>query len=193
MATEARTLGVDIVTDAPVACVLTRDGHASGVVLADGRELSARVVVGNLHPQTLYLGLVDADALDAADPDFRARMGRWQSGSGSFRMNVALSELPDFSSAPGTHAQPHHGSGIIMAPSLAYMERAWLDAKRDGMSREPIVEVLIPSTLDDSLAPPRQHVASLFCQQFNPVLPDGRSWDERRDEAADLIIDTVTR
>jgi phytoene dehydrogenase-like protein len=73
------------------------------------------------------------------------------------------------------------------------MERAWLDARRDGWSREPVVEMLIPSTLDDSLAPPGQHVASLFCQQFAPELPEGASWDDHRETVADLVIDTVTR
>src|SRR5262249_14519619 len=77
------------------------------------------------------------------------------------------------------------------APSLAYMDTAFLDAKSFGWSRKPIVEMLIPSTLDDSLAPPGQHVASLFCQQFAPTLADGRSWDDVREEVADLIIDTV--
>ena len=194
IATEARSHGVEITTGNAVERVLTHIGaggaRASGVALADGSEITARCVIGNLNPKLLYLKLVDAKALE---PDFRARMERWKCGSGSFRMNVALAELPDFTCAPGTQAQPHHSSGIIIGPSLAYLDRAYDDAKRDGMSSEPIVEVLIPSTLDDSLAPRGQHVASLFCQQFNPVLPDGRSWDERRDEAAERIIDTVTR
>jgi phytoene dehydrogenase-like protein len=106
-------------------------------------------------------------------------------------MNVALSELPDFTCLPGVGE--HHQSGIVMAPTLDYMDRAYLDAKRDGISREPVVEMLIPSTVDGSLAPPGQHVASLFCQQFAPVLPNGRNWDDEREAAADLIIDTVTR
>jgi len=190
IAAEARAHGVEISTDSAVVRVLADGRSASGVALADGSEISARTVIGNLNPKLLYLKLVDPELLDA---DFRARMERWKCGSGSFRMNVALSELPDFNSAPGKHAQPHHSSGIIIAPSLAYQDRAWVDARREGMSAEPIVEVLIPSTLDDSLAPPGQHVASLFCQQFNPELPDGRSWDDRRDEAAERIIDTVTR
>jgi len=190
IATEARHHGVEISTGVAVERVLTRNGKATGVTLADGTEFGARAVIGNLHPQLLYLKLVEAAELE---PDFRQRMTRWQSGSGAFRMNVALSELPDFICAPGTNMQPHHSSGIIMAPTLAYMDRAYHDAREHGMSREPIVEVLIPSTLDDTLAPKGQHVASLFCQQFNPKLPDGRSWDERREEAADLIIDTVTR
>jgi phytoene dehydrogenase-like protein len=106
-------------------------------------------------------------------------------------MNVALSELPDFTCLPGPGE--HHQSGIIIAPTLDYMDRAFIDAKTHGMSKEPIVEMLIPSTVDDSLAPPGQHVASLFCQQFAPILPDGRSWDGEREAAADLIIATVDK
>jgi phytoene dehydrogenase-like protein len=106
---------------------------------------------------------------------------------------VALSELPDFTCLPGTAMAEHHQSGIVIAPSLDYMDRAYIDAKAFGWSRRPIVEILIPSTLDDSLTPPGRHVASLFCQQFAPVLPDGRSWDDCREQAADLIIDTVDR
>jgi phytoene dehydrogenase-like protein len=189
LAAEARAHGVDIATDAAVARVLAKHGRAAGVALADGSEIAAPVVIGNLNPRLLYLDLVDEKDLE---PDFVSRMRRWKTGSGSFRMNVALAELPDFRCRPGTHAQPHHSSGIIMGPSLDYLDQAYTDARAEGMSRHPIVEVLIPSTLDDSLAPPGQHVASLFCQQFNPVLPAGQSWDQRRDEAAERIIDTVT-
>jgi phytoene dehydrogenase-like protein len=108
-------------------------------------------------------------------------------------MNVALSELPDFSVLPGTAQAEHHASGIVIAPGMDYMDTAYDDAKAHGWSRNPIVEICIPSTLDDSLAPPGAHVASLFCQQFAPTLPDGRSWDDEREAAADTIIDTVTR
>jgi phytoene dehydrogenase-like protein len=106
-------------------------------------------------------------------------------------MNVALSELPDFTCLPGKTVGEHHQSGIILAPTLDYMDQAFMDARQFGWSKKPIVEILIPSTVDDSLAPPGQHVASLFCQQFAPVLPDGRNWDDEREAAADLIIDTV--
>ena len=108
-------------------------------------------------------------------------------------MNVALSELPDFSCLPGRQLADHHTAGIILAPTLRYMEQAYFDARMGGWSRQPIVEMLIPSTLDDSLAPPGQHVASLFCQHVAPQLPDGASWDTHRDAVADLMIDTVTR
>jgi phytoene dehydrogenase-like protein len=190
LALEARSHGVEIVTNAAVSKVLSKNGRASGIVLADGSEVAARAVIGNLNPKLLYLDLVDAQDLE---PDFVARMQGWRCASGAFRMNVALAELPDFTSRPGTTAQPHHSSGIIIGPSLEYLDRAWSDARARGMSREPVIEILIPSTIDDSLAPRGQHVASLFCQQFDPVLPHGQTWDDRRDEAANLIIDTVTR
>jgi len=141
-----------------------------------------------LNPKLLYGRLIEPSALD---PDFRERMAHWRCGSGTFRMNVALSELPDFTALPGRALADHHTAGIIMAPSLAYMDRAYLDAKAGGWSKRPIVEMLIPSTVDDSLAPPRQHVASLFCQHVAPELPNGASWDAHRDEVADLMIDLV--
>jgi phytoene dehydrogenase-like protein len=105
-------------------------------------------------------------------------------------MNVALSELPQFNDMPASGA--HLGAGIIMAPSLEFMDRAYLSARTDGIARAPIVEMLIPSTIDDSLAAPGTHVASLFCQHFRYELPNGRRWQDERDTAADLIIDTVT-
>lgn len=186
MASACRDAGVEIEVDAPVARVLTDHGKAVGIRLADGREVAASRVIANLGPKPLFDKLVDPADLDV---DFRARMAGYAVGSGSFRMNLALSELPRF----GARAEPgpHLSAGIIMAPSLDYMERAFADSKALGWSREPIVEMLIPSTLDDTLAPRGQHVASLFCQQYNPVLPDGRSWDDARETAADAIIDTI--
>jgi phytoene dehydrogenase-like protein len=189
MAQEATARGVELSVETPVARVNVANGRATGVTLADGGVVDARLVVGNVNPRLLYLSMVESGDLDA---EFRARMERWKCGSGSFRMNVALSELPDFRCAPGTHAQPHHQSGIVIAPSLAYMDRCWTDARAHGIPAAPIVELLVPSTLDPTLAPQGAHVASLFCQHFAPELPDGRSWDERRDEAAERIIDTVT-
>ena len=188
MARACEAKGVEILIDAPVDRVLVEGGRAAGVGLADGRRLAAPVVVSNLNPSLLFERLVDPGDLPA---DFRRAIGGYRNGSGTFRMNVALSEPPDFSCLPGRAVAEHHQSGIIIAPSLDYMDRAFHDAKTFGWSRAPIVEVLVPSTLDDTLAPPGAHVASLFCQQFAPSLPDGRSWDDARDAAADLIIDTV--
>ncbi|HEX4097326.1 MAG TPA: NAD(P)/FAD-dependent oxidoreductase, partial [Caulobacteraceae bacterium] len=123
------------------------------------------------------------------DADFRERIGRYRSGSATFRINVALSELPRFACLP--EAGDHLTAGIIIGPSLGYMDRAFMDARTLGWSQAPIVEMLIPSTLDDSLAPEGRHVASLFCQHTAPTLADGRSWDDCKDEVADLMIATV--
>jgi len=180
--------GVEIELEASVARVLVEGGRAAGVALESGREAPARAVVANVGPRILYDRLIDPSDLT---PEFRRRVRSFKVGSGVFRMNVALSELPDFTCLPGRAAAEHHMSGIILAPTLGYMDEAYQDARRLGWSRAPIVEMLIPSTVDDTLAPAGAHVASLFCQQFAPELPDGRSWDEAREAAADLIIDTV--
>jgi len=181
-------IGVQISVDAPVERVLVDGGRAVGVRLEGGQEVMGQSIVSNVGPRLLYDRLIDPADLA---PEFRRRVKGFKVGSGTFRMNVALSELPRFTCLP--EAGEHHQSGIIIAPTLDYMDRAYTDAKQTGMSKAPIVEMLIPSTVDDSLAPPGQHVASLFCQQFAPELPDGRSWDDVREEAADLIIDTVER
>ena len=190
MAAEARARGVEITTEADVARIAVADGAARAAVLADGTEIAARCVVSNVNPKMLYLNLLDERELD---PDFVFRIRNFKCGSATFRINVALAGLPDFGALPGTSVQEHHQSGIIMAPSLAYMERAYFDARTHGWSREPVVEMLIPSTVDDTLAPPGRHVASLFCQHFSYDLPDGKSWDDCKEQAADLVIDTVTR
>ncbi len=180
--------GVIISTDAPVERVLVDGGRAVGVRIEGGEAVFGRSIVANVGPRLLYDRLIDPADLPA---DFRRRVKGFKVGSGTFRMNVALAELPRFTCLP--EPGEHHRSGIILAPTLDYMDRAYGDAKRIGMAKEPIVEMLIPSTVDDSLAPPGRHVASLFCQQFAPVLPGGRSWDDEREAAADLIVDTVER
>ena len=193
MAAACIDAGVEISLEAPVERVLVDGGRVAGLRLEGGAEVAAPLVAANVGPALLYRRMIDASDLDA---DFRRRIAGFKTGSGTFRMNVALSELPDFAVLPGKgpagSGADHHTAGIVIAPGLDYMDRAHDDARACGWSREPIVEMLIPSTLDDSLAPPGAHVASLFCQQFAPDLPDGRSWDDEREAAADRIIDTVT-
>src|SRR5712691_11420936 len=188
MAKAATARGAEIRLSAPIAKVIVERDRAVGVATERGEEIRARAVVSNLNPKLLYLRLIDADALP---PDFRRRIETYRCGSGTFRLNVALSELPDFTALPGREPAEHHTAGIIIAPSLAYMEQAYFDARSTGWSRRPIVELVVSSTLDDSLAPPGQHVASLFCQHVAPELPDGSSWDVHRDSVADLMIATV--
>ncbi len=190
MARAAAGHGVEIETDAPVREVLIERGRACGVVHADGRVERAAAVAANVDPKRLYTGMIPDGALD---PAFLRRMRAWRCGSGTFRINVALSQLPSFTALPGREAGDHHTAGIILGPSLGYMERAYCDARQLGWSREPIIEMVIPSTLDDTLAPRGAHVASLFCQHVAPQLPDGRSWSDHRERVADLMIETVDR
>jgi phytoene dehydrogenase-like protein len=186
MANAAGRNGVRIDVGAGVHEVLVEGGRASGIVLDDGTPVRARAVIANVDPQQLFQILVPREAVPSA---MAARMKRWKTGSGTFRMNVALSKRPEFSALPA--AGDHLTAGIILAPSLSYMDQAYRDCVRHGWSRAPIIEMLIPSTLDDSLAPPGTHVASLFCQHVAPQFPDGSSWEEHRETVADLMIDTV--
>ena len=188
MARAALARGAVLRLNTPVRQVLVEGARAVGVVTESGETLRAAAVISNLNPKLLYLNMFEPRALPA---EFRERIGYYRCGSGTFRMNVALAELPDFTCLPGRQPADHHTAGIILAPTLAYMERAYFDARALGWSRQPIIELVIPSTLDDSLAPKGQHVASLFCQHVAPQLPQGASWDAHREAVADLMIDTV--
>jgi phytoene dehydrogenase-like protein len=185
MARACREKGVEIVLDAPVEELIVEKGRVQGAVAA-GKAWRARQVAAGVNPRLLFDRLIPEGAVA---PDIARRMSGWACESATFRMNVALSELPSFTSLPG--AGDHLTAGIIIGPSLGYMDRAFTDARRDGWSRAPIVEILIPSTLDDSLAPAGAHVASLFCQHFPYHVPGG--WPARREEVADHIIETVDR
>ena len=165
MAKAAAAHGADIRVGAAVREVIVEKGRATGVVTEQGEAIRARAVISNLNPKLLYLRLIDRALLP---PSFVERIEKWRCGSGTFRMNVALSELPDFTCLPGRDLAEHHTAGIIMAPSLAYMEQAYFDARTHGWSSEPIVEMVISSTLDDTLAP-----AGAACRE--PVLPARRA------------------
>jgi len=186
MAAEARVRGVTIDLNAPVSRVLVERGSAVGVVLEDGRELHARAVASNVNPKLLYQRLIDPSVLA---PEFNESIANYRCGSGTLRINVALSELPDFSCLPNVAGEvaPHHASGIVFGPSLQYMDRAWHSAEANGFADAPIVEMLIPSTIDDSLAPKGAHVASLFCQQFKP----DADWSMLKDQAVNAVFDVV--
>ncbi len=188
MRAEAEARGVTVRTDAPVRSVRIQGGRVTGLELQDGEVVAAGAVAANVNPKLLFQQLVAPDHLPE---DFRQRMRRHRNGSGSFRINVALSELPRFRAAPRDDPDGGTKSGIIMAPSLKYMEDAYFDARRQGFASAPVVEMLIPSTVDDSLCPPGQHVASLFCQQFAPVPPDGQSWDHLKAAAVEAIFAVV--
>ncbi|MFZ9490767.1 MAG: phytoene desaturase family protein [Burkholderiaceae bacterium] len=172
-------LGVGLHRDAPVHRIVHDRGRAQGVMLESGLFKEADVLACNTHPRIMSQQLLnDADLPE----DFRRSMSHYQSESASFRMNVALSCLPRFIAHP--EQGPHHSSGIILSPSLQWMDQAYRDAIDQGMAKRPIVEMLIPSTVDDTLAPEGCHVASLFCQHFRRELPGGVQWDEAQKQTA---------
>jgi phytoene dehydrogenase-like protein len=187
MAAACREAGVDIILGTPVEEVIVDRGRATGVVAA-GTAWQARHVIAGVNPKLLFDRLVPKGAVAV---DVEQRMANWKCESATFRMNVAMSELPKFTVLPkrGNHLT----AGIIIGPSLDYMDRAYLDARLNGWSKEPVVEMLVPSTLDPTLAPKGKHVASLFCQHFRFDLGERRSWDDEREKAADAIIATVER
>jgi len=188
MAQSAIEKGVIIETDKTVTKVIVENQRAVGVELENGDSLKAKTIASNLNPSLLFNSVVDAEHLP---PDFSRRMKHYRNGSGTFRMNVALSELPQFTclKSQTRASQGHLTGGIVIAPTMEYIDQSYRDAKTHGWSSAPIIEMLIPSTLDDTFAPKDQHVASLFCQQFDPDL----DWDKHRDKAAQLIIDTVDK
>jgi phytoene dehydrogenase-like protein len=181
MAEAVREAGGEIVTGLPVERVLVNACRAVGLRLASAEEVGARQVIANLGPKPLFDRLVPAEVVPA---DFAAAMRGYQGGSGSLRMNLALAGLPEFRHAPEGDA--HLRAGIVIGPSLAYMDRAWRDATEQGFSRQPIVEMLMPSLVDHSLAPPGRHVASLFCQHVDPDLPE-----EREGDAVEAVFDVL--
>jgi phytoene dehydrogenase-like protein len=185
MAKACREKGVEILLNTPVEELIIERGRTAGVV-AGSKAWRTSTVVSGVNPKLLFDRLVPPDALD---PDVARRMRGWRCESATFRINVALSELPKFSTLP--KKGDHLTAGIIIAPSLGYMHKAWLDAETNGWTKQPIVEMVIPSTLDPSLAPKGKHVASLFCQHFRYDLGPGRSWDKEREKAADAIIASV--
>ena len=190
MRTVCEEIGVDISTNASVKNVIVEDSVAKGVILDNGSKIMSNKVISNLNPKLLFTNLINHDDVDK---EYLRKILNYKCGSGTFRMNVALSELPNFNCLPGKEIADHHKSGIIIAPTLAYMDEAFTDAKKYGWSKNPIVEMLIPSTVDQSLAPEGKHVASLFCQQFAPKLPMNKSWHDEKTNAAETIIDTVNK
>ncbi|WP_432814865.1 phytoene desaturase family protein [Sphingorhabdus sp.] len=188
MAQACVDVGVEISLNSPVCKVLVDNKRVSGVALESGEVVLGRTVVANVGPKLLYERLIEPQALSKP---FRRAMSGFQTGCGSFRMNVALKELPQFTCLPGDG--DHHRAAVFIAPSLDYMDRAYRDAREFGWSREPVIDMMLPSAVDPSLAPAGSHVAAIFCQQFASHLPDGRSWDDAREDAADTVIETINR
>jgi phytoene dehydrogenase-like protein len=187
IADSARSRGAQIRTGAAVARVLVRQGRAYGVALDDGEEVHGRVVISGADPKVTFLKLVDAIELDA---EFRREIEKIRIEGCSMKINLALDSLPDFKALPGSELGPQHKATIHVCPSMQYVDRAWEDAKSGRPSEHPLVEVTIPTTYDDSLAPPGKHVMCIFAQ-YAPYTLNGTNWDSIKDEFAERCIDAV--
>lgn len=186
IASSAKAHGAEILTDAEVAEIEVRDGAARGVHLVDGRSFRADAVLSNADPQRTYLGMVGEENL----PEDLARGLRDMRIKGSVvKVLLALGELPDFTALPGRETGPQHTGGILINPSVDYLQRAWEDCERGRPSGRPYMEGFIQSATEDGLAPPGRHTLSLFVQYAPYDLAEG-TWEQRRDEIGANILDT---
>ncbi|HEV3474117.1 MAG TPA: NAD(P)/FAD-dependent oxidoreductase [Actinomycetota bacterium] len=187
IAASARAAGADIRVDAPVARIETAAGRARRITLEDGTTIAARAVASAIHPRTTFLDLVGEPNLPL---DLVREIERYRTRGGSAKVNVALSELPDFIAAPGTEPGPQHPEFIIN-PSIPYLERAWDDAKHGSPSERPMLDCVIPTTRDASLAPDGHHILTAFVQYAPYELAGGTWGDAERDALGDRVIETI--
>lgn len=189
IAAAARERGAEIRTGARVARILVRDGAAEGVVLEDGTEIRSRRVASSADATRTLLGLVGKEHLA---PEIADRVRRIDYSSGSVKINVALSALPDFRALPGGGSVPgpQHRGTIHVAPSMAYLERAFDDARAGRPSRDPVLECTIPSAVDPTVAPAGRHLMSMFVQYAPYRLAEG-TWEEERERFASRCFDVL--
>jgi phytoene dehydrogenase-like protein len=187
LASAAVSLGAEILTEAPVERVALHSGRATGVVLASGDEIRATTVVSAVDPRRTFFGLVGRDHLDG---DFVSQIERYKLRGSSGKVNLAVDRIPEFISRPGDG--PHLRGDISISPSVDYLERAYEQAKYGDFSERPYLNVVIPSTVDPSVAPPGKHVVSIFVQYAPYRIKEGpERWPERRDAFGDAVIDTL--
>jgi phytoene dehydrogenase-like protein len=190
IAAAAREKGAEIRTNAEVARILVKDGVVRGVALADGTEILAPKVASGVDANVTFLKLMSAGDLPA---DFVQSVRHIDYASASCKINIALSELPDFTAVPGTAPGPQHRGTIHISPTMEYIERAYDDAKYGHPSKEPLIEATIPSVLDDTLAPPGKYVMSMFTQYFPYKLAPGLSLEEEKEKYADRCFEMMER
>lgn len=179
--------GATIRTSAPVARVIVKNGRAKGVVLENGEEIDAKVVISNADPRRTFLTMVGENHFDTS---FTEQVKRYKYRGSSGKVNLALDRFPDFTCRPGDGV--HVRGDIAVAPSLEYLERAYDDAKYGAFSKRPYLNVVVPSLVDPSVAPPGKHVMSIFVQYAPYNLKEGaHTWPQRREEFGDTVVDTL--
>jgi len=185
IAAAAREAGVEIRTKAAVARIAVKNGQATGVVLANGDELTADLVLSSVDPNLTFLKFLDAKEL----PDeFLDEVRRYKFRGSSGKVNLALDALPNFTCLPGEG--PHLRGAVSISPSVDYMERAYDQAKYGEFSRRPYIDMVIPTLTDPSVAPPGKHILSCFVQYAPYKLASG-NWDEQREAFGDTVVDTL--
>jgi phytoene dehydrogenase-like protein len=187
IASSARALGVTVRTGAAVSQVLTKGGRATGVVLEGGEEIRAKAVLTSLDPHRSFLQLVERKDLPE---DFVADIARFKFRGSSGKVNLALGALPDFTCLPGSG--PHLRGAMSISPSMEYVEKAYDDAKYGEFSRQPYMDIVIPSLIDPGMAPPGKHVMSIFVQ-YAPYKLNGGWTDAKREAFGDAVIDALAR
>ncbi|NOT08572.1 MAG: NAD(P)/FAD-dependent oxidoreductase [Gemmatimonadales bacterium] len=187
IARAARSFGAEIRTGAAVEKVLTKGGRVTGVALGSGEEIAAPVVVSGLDPRRTFLELVDPKELPGELVD---AIGKFKFRGSSGKVNLALSELPNFTCLPGFG--PHLRGAMSISPSMDYLERAYDDAKYGEFSRNPYMDIVIPSLIDPGMAPPGKHVMSVFVQ-YAPYALNGGWTDAKREAFGDAVVDTIAR
>jgi len=185
IAAAAREAGAEIRIQAPVARITIREGAASGVVLANGDELTADLVLSSVDPNLTFLKFIDAKELPG---EFLDEVRRYKFRGSSGKVNLALDALPNFTCLPGEG--PHLRGAVSISPGVDYMERAYDQAKYGEFSRRPYIDMVIPTLTDPSVAPPGKHVLSCFVQYAPYKLAHG-SWDDQREAFGDTVIDTI--
>ncbi len=190
VASAARSFGAEIRTEAPVERLLLRNGEVEGVVLDNGDEIRSRLVVSALDPHRTFLRLVGEEHLD---PDFTTQIKRFKLRGSSGKVNLAVDRLPEFSCRPNTNGTADHLRGdVAIAPSLEYLEKAYDEAKYGDFSRRPYLNIVIPSVMDPSVAPPGKHIVSCFVQYAPYHLTEGpQHWPQRREAFGDTVVDTL--
>src|SRR6202040_1627448 len=189
IAAAARALGVEIRLGAPVEKLLMKHGRAAGVVLENGDEIAAKVVVSGVDPNRTFLRLVGEEHLE---PEFAQQVKRFKMRGSSGKVNLALDALPEFACLPGTG--PQLRGDITIAPSIEYLERAYDDAKYGAFSRRPFMDIVIPSLTDPTVAPPGKHTMSIFVQYAPYKLKEGAAdWPRQREAFGDAVIDTLAQ
>ena len=187
VAKAAHALGVEIAHGVEALTIIR--GERLRVVCAPGHELHARAVLSNADPQTTFLRLCPDDTFE---PAFIERVRNWRAEGVSFKINLALGGLPDFTARPGTELQPHHKATIHVAPDVDYLQRAHDDARSGGVSRAPMLECFMQTPTDSTLAPPGKHILSIFAQYF-PYHAVARWTSEQKTNAAHGIVKTLAQ